>query len=82
MAVNKAVSEASDIAPVSINEDRDVENMMAEKEKGADALLTYVNRSGAAALDEATNKRLLWKLVYPSVPRQGCVSAERRSMHF
>lgn len=69
---DKTASQGPDIAPAETH-DRDVENFMAEKEKGADALLTYIDHSGTAVLDDATNKRLLWKIDTHILPWLCCL---------
>lgn len=60
MESNQRNNVQPEITPAYGNEDHDAENMMAEKKKGADALLTYLDQS--VTLDEATNKRLLRKI--------------------
>ncbi|KAH8895553.1 MFS transporter [Thozetella sp. PMI_491] len=61
-----------EITPV-MTSDGDIEGVMAEKTKGADALFSYLNQSGGAVLDEATDKRLLWKIDTHILPWLCCL---------
>ncbi|KAL4907070.1 major facilitator superfamily domain-containing protein [Aspergillus multicolor] len=70
----KAEPGPPDIVPaIAANRDGDIQGVVAQKTKGADALLTYLDQSDAVVLDEATDRRLLRKVDTHILPWLCCL---------